>query len=97
MFIAVVKTNGDRVAKYTAFATEAEAEAHVAIHGGFVSDDAGTRWPHWRVEGGRLVANPKEPEPIPEPALSPEEIEQLLIARGVATRADIDAVKAQRG
>ena len=96
MFIAVVKTEGDRVAKYMAFQTQAEAEAHVVTTGGFVSDDVGTRWPHWRVEDGRLVADPQEPEPVPEPPLSPSEIEQLLISRGVATKADIDAVKAQR-
>ena len=40
MYIAIVKTENNRVAKYDSFPTQAEAEDHVSQYGGFVYDNA---------------------------------------------------------
>ena len=46
-FIACVKTDGTKVAKYQDFDTEADAQAHVGIYGGFVATNPGGTVPFW--------------------------------------------------
>ncbi len=49
-FIAVVKWDGDRLAKYADFDTQAEAIAHIAEFGGFVAPSPGGGVMFWVVD-----------------------------------------------
>lgn len=56
MYVAIVNTNEDgRVAKHKDFATQAEAEDHVAVYGGFVAEHPGGDAADWLVDGETVV------------------------------------------
>ena len=46
-FIACVKTDGTKVAKYQDFDTEADAQAHISTYGGFVAATPSGTVPFW--------------------------------------------------
>ena len=53
IFIAVVKHENNKVTKYQAFDTQAEADAHVATYGGFVDDKPSERVKYWIVDADK--------------------------------------------
>ena len=63
-YIAIVRTEGERVAKWAKFDTEAEATAHVAEHGGFVVNNPPGNSFTWKVVG-QTVTDEAPPEPAP--------------------------------
>lgn len=50
-YIAVVSSSGGKVTKLKDFATQAEADAHVAEYGGFVAPYPGGNESYWIVDG----------------------------------------------
>ena len=46
-FVAIVALDGDKVAKYQDFDTQAEADAHVEEHGGFVVEGIDGDFEYW--------------------------------------------------
>ena len=63
-YIAIVRTEGERVAKWASFDTEAEATAHVAEYGGFVVNNPPGNSFTWKVVG-QTVTDEAPPEPVP--------------------------------
>tara|TARA_R110002051_G_C8664931_1_gene489544 strand:- start:247 stop:597 length:351 start_codon:yes stop_codon:yes gene_type:complete len=50
VYIAIVKSEGDKIAKYQEFDTEAKADAHVLKYGGFVSLSPDGPTTYWKVD-----------------------------------------------
>lgn len=48
-YIAVVRSENGKIAKYQDFDTEAEADDHVAEYGGFVAENPGDHTDYWIV------------------------------------------------
>ena len=56
--IAVVKWEGDKLAKYQDFDTQSEADTHIAVFGGFVVANPGGNTDYWIVdEAAKTVIN----------------------------------------
>lgn len=77
-FIAIMKaTSDDRVAKYQAFETETEANAHIArftkrFPNAFVTLEPAAPFSHWRIDTVAktvTVDPPPSPSPLPESEL----------------------------
>ena len=51
--IAVVKTSDNKLVKYADFDSEADADAHVKTHGGFVVADPGGHTDYWVVDASK--------------------------------------------
>ena len=54
-YITVVASDAGKVIKYQDFDTQAEAEAHVLLYGGFVAPNPGGLITHWIVSGETLT------------------------------------------
>ena len=52
-YIAIVKNEGNKVAKYQDFDTQSEADAHVATYGGFVDEKPSDRIDYWIVDADK--------------------------------------------
>ena len=52
-YIAVVKTSNNKLDKYADFDSEADANAHVKTHGGFVVADPGGHTDYWVVDASK--------------------------------------------
>lgn len=57
MYIAIVKTENNRIAKFAQFASENDATAHVTAYGGFVYE--GTYSPELWVENSTVTIKPE--------------------------------------
>lgn len=88
-YYAIVSVSNERVAKYQKFATQAEADAHVATHGGFVAaNPASDNVDDFRVSGQSVIIDPP-PEPVPPYVL------RYQFKKAVLDAGQLDAVKAQ--
>lgn len=89
-FISIIAVDGDRVAKYQDFDTQAEAEAHTAEYSGLFAAASPTgNITHYKVVSGALVLDPP-PAPPPDP------LTKLTISDRF-TDAEIDIVSALSG
>jgi|TARA_R110000851_G_scaffold57153_4_gene133316 hypothetical protein len=46
-YIAVVSVDGNKVTKYADFDSQSDADAHVAVYGGFAVENPGGKNPYW--------------------------------------------------
>lgn len=71
MWVAVVSWGGDnRVTKFAQYATQQEADDHVATYGGFAFENTNNwRWEDWLVQNGNSVVFDAAVEPV-QPAIS---------------------------
>lgn len=98
-YLAIVTwSQNNQVTKFQPYALEAEAEAHVSEHGGFVVAMPAKNWPHWEVDPiAKTISVVLRPSPAPKPPpLTAEELTAHLITRNVITQGEVDAIKAAR-
>lgn len=77
-FIAIVKSSGDKLDKYADFDTEADANAHVAKHGGFVCENPGGHTDYW-------VVNASEKTVVFDKSASDAVAARQVIMKNIAT------------
>ncbi len=101
MFIAVVAwTAENRISKYQDFATQAEAQAHVAkvrdqFPLAFVAAAPGDAFADWLIDPAAKTLS-LDPLPFVKPIPNEDDvIKQALIDTNVLTQADLDAARAK--
>ena len=90
-YLAIVAWDQDnQVTKFQPYALEADAEQHIARHGGFVVVRPAADWPHWEVDPiAKTISVVLRPSPAPgPPPLTAEELYDMLKAKGTITDAD---------
>lgn len=94
-YVAVVSWGLDgRVAKFKEFDLAADAEAHVEVYGGFVSQTPDGRWSDWQVSPDipSLFYNPLANTPEP-PVVTPRQARLALLGAGLLDAVETELAK----